>query len=150
MKLEKLFRRAIEIGIEADPRGKKNIDKLLKKFSDRQKKLEGIEKELFDDERTWNPFPDCRIINGKGTEEIKHMMIGIDIETQEVLLADRLREKGKKIDCLFIHHPEGRALADLDKVMPVQVDVLALHGVPVNHSEAQLTPRMDKIWRAIH
>jgi putative NIF3 family GTP cyclohydrolase 1 type 2 len=150
MKLETLFRRAVDIGIEADPRGKKRIDALLKKHADRKKKLEGIEKEIFDDERTWNPFPDCRVINGTGKEEVKRLMVGIDIETQEVLLADRLREKGVNIDCLFIHHPEGRALADLEKIMPLQVDVLASVGVPVNHSEAQLRPRMDKIWRAIH
>jgi len=150
MKLEKLFRRAIEIGIDADPRGKKQIQRLLKRHEERGKKLSGLEKELFDGERTWNPFPDCRIINGTGKEEVKTMMIGIDIETQEVLLADRLREKGERIDCLFIHHPEGRALADLDKIMPLQVDVLAKVGVPVNHSEAQLRPRMDRIWRAIH
>ena len=150
MKLEKLFRRAVEIGIQADVREKKHFDKYFKKQKEKGKKLEGWKKDIFDEERTWNPFPDCRIINGKGTEEIKTLMVGIDIETPEVLLADRLREKGMKIDCLFIHHPEGRALADLDKVMTLQVDVLALHGVPVNHSEAQLTPRMDKIWRSIH
>ena len=34
--------------------------------------------------------------------------------------------------------------------MPLQIDILAGVGVPVNHSEAQLRPRMNKIWRAIH
>lgn len=150
MKLEKLFRRAVEIGMEADVRDKKFFDKQFKKVKEKAKKLEGWHKDVFDEERTWNPFPDCRIINGSGKEEVKTLMVGIDIETQEVMLADRLRQKGMQIDCLFIHHPEGRALADLEKVMPLQVDVLASLGVPVNHSEAQLKPRMDKIWRAIH
>ena len=150
MKLSKLYKRTIEIGMDADPRGKKQLEKMLKKHSDRSKKLEGKEKENFDMERTWNPYADSRIINGTGDEEVQRLMIGIDIETPEVLLADRLREKGEKIDCIMIHHPEGRALADLEKVMPLQVDVLAQAGVPVNHSEAQLRPRMDRIWRAIH
>lgn len=150
MKLSKLYKRTIEIGMEADPRGKKALEKMLKKQQDRMKKLEGKEKELFDEERTWNPYSDSRIINGSGEEEVKRLMIGIDIETPEMLLADRLREKGEKIDCMMIHHPEGRGLADLEKVMPLQVDVLAQVGVPINHSEAQLRPRMDKIWRAIH
>lgn len=150
MKLSKLFERAVEIGIEADPRGKKFIDRMLKKQKERGAKLEGKEKEIFDHERTWNPYGDCRIIAGTGEEEVKHLMIGIDFETPEVLLADRLREQGMKIDCLMTHHPEGRALADLDKVMPVQVDVYAQAGVPVNHSEGLLRPRMDRIWRAIH
>ncbi|MBI3331400.1 NGG1p interacting factor NIF3 [Candidatus Peregrinibacteria bacterium] len=150
MKLQKLFRRAVEIGIEADPRGKKEVEKALKKYKDKQKKLEGKEKELFDEERTWNPYSDSRILWGTGDEDITHIMVGIDIETQEFLLADRLRERGKKIDCILIHHPEGRALADLDKVMPLQVAVYEQAGVPVNHSESLLRPRMDRIWRAIH
>lgn len=150
MKLKHLYKRAIEIGIDADPRGKKHIEKMLKKYEDRAKKLEGFEKEIFDHERTWNPYSDCRIINGTGEEEIKVVMIGIDMEAPEVLLADRLREKGTRIDAIMTHHPEGRALADLDKVMPLQVDVYAQAGVPVNHSEGLLRPRMDRIWRAIH
>ncbi|MBM3230899.1 NGG1p interacting factor NIF3 [Candidatus Peregrinibacteria bacterium] len=150
MKLKKLFDSAVQHGIDADPRTRKGVEKLLKKQKERMKKLDEKEKEYFDEERTWNPYADTRIINGSGEEDVKTLMVGIDGETQEVLLADRLREKGHKIDCMFIHHPEGRALADLDKVMPLQVDLLGLHGVPVNHSEAQIRPRMDKIWRAIH
>lgn len=150
MKLSAFFERAVQHGIDADPRGKKRVAAILKKYSDRKKKLDGVEKELFDDERTWNPFPDSRVINGSGNEEIKHLIIGIDMETQEVLLTDRLRQQGKKIDAMFIHHPEGRALADLDKMMPLQADVLMNLGVPVNHTEGHLRPRMDRIWRAIH
>lgn len=150
MKLNKLYRRAVEIGMEADARSRKQLDKELKKHKDRWTKASEKEREFMDEERTWNPYSDCRIINGTGDEEMKLMMVGIDIETPEILLADRLREKGQKIDGLLIHHPEGRALADLDKVLPLQIDVLAQVGVPVNISEASLRPRMDKIWRSIH
>lgn len=150
MKLKKLFSRAIEIGIAADPRGKKTIDKLLRKQKEKYDKLDAKEKEYFDAERLWNPFSDSRIIAGTGEEDVQRVMVGIDIETPEVLLADRLRERGEKIDALFIHHPEGRALADLEKVMALQIDVLAQVGVPVNHAEGHLRPRMDRIWRAIH
>ena len=150
MKLQKLFRRAVELGIDADPRGKKYLDKMFKRIKEKAAKLEGKEKEWFDDERTWNPYPDSRVINGTGEENIQRLMVCIDGEIQEMLLADRLREKGEKIDAVLIHHPEGRALADLEKAMPVQVDVYAQAGVPVNHSEGLLRPRMDRIWRAIH
>ena len=150
MKLNTLFKKSVEHGMEADVREKEFFDRQFKKEKDRQEGLKGWQAEIADEERTWNPYPDCRIINGTGEEEVKTMMIGIDIETPEVLLADRLREKGEKIDALFIHHPEGRALADLGAVMPLQVDVLAKAGVPVNHSEGHLRPRMDRIWRAIH
>lgn len=150
MKLQTFFKKAVDLGMQYDPRGRKQIDKFLKKYKDREKKLEGKEKEYFDAERTWNPYSDCRIINGDGSEEFTHLFVGIDIETPEFLLIDRLRAMGKKIDGALIHHPEGRALADLEKVMPLQIDLLAHIGVPVNLSEGLLRPRMEKLWRSIH
>jgi hypothetical protein len=150
MKLKTLYKRTIEIGIEADPRDKAYIQKLLKKQADKAKKLEGKEKAYFDDERTWNPYHDSRIHVGTGEEDVKRLAVGIDIETPEILLLDRLREKGEKIDCILIHHPEGRAFADLEKVMPLQADVYAAAGVPVNQTDHLLAPRMGRIWRAIH
>lgn len=150
MKLKQLYKRTIEIGIEADPRDRKYIDKLLKKHAEKAKKVDGKDKKYFDEERTWNPYSDSRILHGTGDEDVKRIMVGIDIEVPELLLADRLREKGETIDCVMIHHPEGRALADLEKVMPLQCDVYHAAGVPVNVSEKLLAPRMDRIWRAIH
>ncbi len=150
MKLKQFYKRTIEIGIEADPRDKAYINKLLKKHADRMKKVEGKEKRYFDEERTWNPYADSRILNGTGEEDVKRVAVGIDIETPEILLIDRLRERGEKIDCIIIHHPEGRALVDLEKVMPLQADVYLAAGVPVNQSEYLLAPRMGRIWRAIH
>lgn len=150
MKLKNLFKSAVEHGIDSDPRGRKALEKMLKKQSEKMKKLEGRDRELFDEERTWNPYSDSRVINGTGEEDVQVLMVGIDIETQEVLLADRLREKGEKIDALFIHHPEGRALADLEKVMTLQIDTMAQCGVPENIAEGMLAPRMNRIWRVIH
>ncbi len=150
MKLKTLFKRSVEIGMSADPRSRKDIEKQMKKHKDRGEKATGKDKEYFDHERSWNPYSDSRIINGTGEEEVQVLMVGIDIETPEFLLADRLREKGERIDAVLIHHPEGRALADLDKVMSLQIDILAQVGVPVNVSEAQLNPRISRIWRAIH
>lgn len=150
MKLKHLYKRTIEIGIEADPRDKAYIQRLLKQEADKQKKLDGKEKRYMDDERTWNPYHDSRILHGTGEEEVKRIMVGIDIEVGEILLADRLRAQGEKIDLIIVHHPEGRAFADLNKVMPLQADVYAGAGVPLNQTEYLLAPRMGRIWRAIH
>jgi len=150
MKLQTLFELTIQAGMKADPRGQKQINKVLEKYKKREKKLDKDEKPFFDKERKWNPYGDTRIMNGTGNENVKTLMVGIDINTPEVLLADRLREKGEKIDAIMGHHPEGRALADLEKVLPLQVDLLANVGVPVNVSEGHLHTRIDKILRAIH
>ena len=150
MKLSKLFSRIVEHGIVADPRTKKDIEKALKKYKINQKKLSKKEAELFDEERLWNPYADTRIYNGTGNEDIKSVIVGIDVETPELLLVDLLNKKGKKIEAVMAHHPEARSLADLDKVMDMQIDLLAQHGVPENRADALMRPRMEKIWRAIH
>lgn len=150
MKLQKFFETAVECGIKYDPRPRAQIEKMLKKYKDKEKNLKEKEKEYFDHERTWNPYSDSRILNGNGSEEFTHVFVGIDVETPELLLIDRLREKGTRIDGALIHHPEGRALADLEKVMTLQIDLLATVGIPENQSEALLRPRMDRIWRSIH
>lgn len=150
MKLNQFFKKAVELGIAADPRGKEQIQKQFKKEKDRQKKLEGMELELIDEERTWNPFGDSRIINGTGDEEFTHIAVGIDIETPELLLLDHLRRGGKRIDGVLSHHPEGRALMDLPLMMPMLADMLAEHGLFINQMEGMLRPRIDKVRRSIH
>src|SRR3989344_1902717 len=85
MKLQALFEHAIQAGIDADPRGRKQVEKLLQKAKNRGKKLEDDDRKFFDEERTWNPYGDSRIINGTGKEEVKTLMVGIDIETPEIL-----------------------------------------------------------------
>src|SRR3990167_5989020 len=97
MKLKKLFDLAVEAGIAADPRSEAVIRKSLKRVEERHKRLEGKEREHIDAERTWNPYLDSRILNGTGNEEIQNLMIGIDIETPEILLANELRKAGEKI-----------------------------------------------------
>ncbi|MBT4240997.1 NGG1p interacting factor NIF3 [Candidatus Peribacteria bacterium] len=150
MKLNQLFKLAIQGGIEADPRSMDDIKKSLKRVEARHKRLEGKEKEHLDEEEKWNPYLDSRILYGTGEENIKNIMVGIDIDTSELLLANELKKQGLEIDAVLAHHPSGRALADLEKVMPVQIDVVAQCGVPVNQAEGMLRPSMDRIWRSIH
>ena len=82
MKLKNLFKSAVEHGIDSDPRGRKALEKMLKKQSEKMKKLEGRDRELFDEERTWNPYSGSRVINGTGEEDVQVLMVGIDIETE--------------------------------------------------------------------
>jgi hypothetical protein len=76
-------------------------------------------------------------------------MIGIDIETSEILLADKLKEKGKAIDLVLTHHPEGRAYANFHQVMSMQADILNKFGVPINIAEAYTQIRLNEVGRRV-
>ncbi|MBI3991220.1 MAG: NGG1p interacting factor NIF3, partial [Candidatus Omnitrophica bacterium] len=67
----------------------------------------------------------------------------------EVLLADRLRQKGKKLDMIITHHPEGRALANFYEVMHMQADILSKVGVPINVAEGLLSERIQEVARRV-
>jgi putative NIF3 family GTP cyclohydrolase 1 type 2 len=71
------------------------------------------------------------------------------MEIGEVLLADRLTEKGTKIDLIIAHHPEGRALAALHKVMNMQEDILEQYGVPINIAEGIMSSRISEVQRGL-
>ena len=149
MKLKELYELVIEKGIEQDPRGKACVKKELHKIKKKYDALTKAEKEEFDVERMRNPYSDTRILQGTGNEEIKKVLLGIDIDVAEVLLADRLNEKGKKIDLIISHHPEGRALAALYQVMYMQTDIAHSMGVPITIAENLMNKRITEIERRL-
>ncbi len=149
MKLRDIYKKAIEIAIENDPRGR---DIVLKDLEHRKKDLEDLkpdEKEFFDKESLQNPYSDSRILYGTDDEEIKGILVGIDIEVGEVLLADSLRSRGRRIDLLLSHHPEGRAFANLYTVMQMQSDILNKFGVPINVEESLMEGRIKEVERKL-
>ena len=136
------------MGNEKDPRGKEGIKRLLEESRQQYEKLPEKEKQHFDLDSLDNPFPDSRILVGDPDTEVKTALVGIDMEVPEVLLADRLREKGKDIDLIISHHPEGRALVNLDKVMALQADEWHRYGVPINVGDVLIGKRSLEIYRA--
>ncbi|ADI02477.1 hypothetical protein [Syntrophothermus lipocalidus] len=149
MKLADIYRLAVEKGIESDVRGREEIERLLAQARKDYEKLEEKDREFFDQDSLWNPFADTRILNGNGEEEVNTVMCGVDIETPEMLLADRLRERGEKIDLVIAHHPEGKAQAALHQVMELQADLLYRAGIPINVAEGILGPRIAEVERLI-
>ncbi|MCD4690503.1 NGG1p interacting factor NIF3, partial [bacterium] len=111
--------------------------------------LKGNDRDVFDAERLTNPYADSRILHGADSVEVKSIIMGIDMETPEVLLTDRLQEKGAKIDLIWGHHPEGGALANLSGVMAMQADILHAHGVPINIAEGIMGPRIKQVERGV-
>jgi hypothetical protein len=149
LKLRTIYETAIKKGIEADPRGKKEVMKSLERVKKSHAEMKDDEKEFFDAESLTNPYADTRILHGSGDEEIETALVGIDMEVGEILLADRLNSKGRKIDLVISHHPEGRAFANFYEVMRMQADILKQFGVPINVAEALLEPRINEVARRI-
>jgi hypothetical protein len=148
MKLEALYRKAVETGIANDLRGGEEIRRLLEEEKERLGKLPEDEKDDFDRDRLFNPYADTRILNGSQDIEVKEAIVGIDMEVGEILLAYVLnRDEGKKIDLVIGHHPEGYALARLHDVMRLQSDLLAAFGVPVSVAEQLMEKRIGEIER---
>jgi len=136
MTIQQIYDLSIAQGIKADVRGAAVLQRRLKKLREKYEKMSGIEKEVFDMEDLTNPFPDSRMYAADPRKQVKRVLSGIDLEVGEVLLADRLRERGQEIDLLLFHHPIGAGLSDLSGVMDLQVELLAHHGIPINAAQA--------------
>lgn len=149
MKLKDIYQLAVETGIEADARTRAEIDKQLLKDKEGFEKLEADEKELFDGDKLWNPYSDTRLLYGDDDREVDGLLVGIDMEVSEIVLADRLREKGRTVELVLAHHPEGKALAGLSDVMRMQADIWAVRGVPINVGDALIGGRMREVYRRL-
>ena len=121
--MKEIYEAMVENAIKMDPRSRKSINADLKKAHEDYSEAKGQDKRFFDKESLKHPYYDTRIINGSGDEDVSNVMVGIDIGVDELLLADRLMEKGMNIDLVISHHPSARALAQLDKVMGIQSDI---------------------------
>jgi len=146
MKIKDIFNLALRMGIRADFRGQDGIEKLLKRKKEKYEKLSEKEKEEFDLEALENPYLDSRIYHIAQDKEIKKVLVGIDIEPAEILMA---KEIGG-IDLIIGHHPLGRGLAHLAEVMDLQCDVLNFYGVPINVAEGIMKERIDEVARGVN
>jgi hypothetical protein len=151
MKLKKLYEIIIQEGMAADPRGKTRIQQELMRNKERFDALAPKEKEYVDREILTNPYDDTRILAGPTDAEIKNILVGIDIDANELLLADRLNAKRKtQIDACVAHHPQGIAYANFYEVMDMQADIFFDLGVPINISEKLVEARKKEVGRRLH
>jgi putative NIF3 family GTP cyclohydrolase 1 type 2 len=150
MKLERLYKKAVEIGIENDLRGKTEIKRILTEEKEKYKGLKDEEIEYYDKDRLFNPFSDTRVLHGDLNTEVKKVIAGVDMEVGEIILTYLLnKNQGKKIDLIIAHHPEGYALAQLYDVMKLQADLLASYGITVSVAEQLLEKRISEIERRL-
>ncbi|HZJ40651.1 MAG TPA: hypothetical protein VFD16_00075 [Candidatus Saccharimonadales bacterium] len=144
MKTEEIYDLAIKLGIDSDLRGKEEVKKQLARVNKKYEAMSEKEKADFDTEKLSNPYSDARILFDNG-REIKKILVGIDMETAELMLAKQLGG----IDLVLAHHPEGVALADLSDVMKLQAQVLANYGIPINIAESVIKSRISEVHRGI-
>lgn len=146
MRIQDVYDLAIKIGKEADFRSAQDLEKLLLRRKEKFNKLPEEEKNNFNREALVNPYSDTRILNISDDRDVKKILVGIDIEPAEILLA---KEIGN-IDLVISHHPLGSALANLHEVMELQCDVLSQYGVPINVAEGLMTERISEVARGVN
>jgi putative NIF3 family GTP cyclohydrolase 1 type 2 len=134
------------MGKKADFRGISGVKKVLERKKEKFEKLSKKEKEFFDIEMLENPYSDSRILNIAKDKEIKKALVGIDIDSAEVLLAKEIGD----IDLIISHHPLGKGLATLSEVMELQCDVLNKYGVPINIAEGLMKERISEVARGLN
>ncbi len=146
MTIKNIYNLALEMGIAADPRGKRGVQKWLEREKKTYNALSKDDKEFFDRERLSNPYADTRFHFGDLNKSVKTVLAGIDIEVGEIALIKALN---KDIDLIINHHPIGKSLAAFAPVMNMQADMMAAQGVPINVAEGILKERVAKVNRGV-
>jgi len=146
MTIKEIQKLAINLGINADFRGKEGVEDFLERKKKKYQNLSEKEKEDFDKEALENPYLDSRIYNISQDKEIKRVLVGIDVDPAEILLAKELGN----IDLIIAHHPLGKGLAHLADVMDLQEDVLNFYGVPINIAEGLMKERISEVARGVN
>jgi len=152
MKLQEFYRTAVALGIEFDPRGPAWVKKALQRAREEYNMMTTEEKVWSGKEHTINPYDDTRVLNGSPDMEIKNkILVGIDIGSGEILVADKLRQRGKKIDLIVAHHPEGKAYAKYHTVIQMQAEILHKFGIPINVADGILSEKIREVEnRVLH
>lgn len=78
--------------------------------------------------------------------DIRKILFGIDMETQELLLGKELG-----VDLVIGHHPHtGEQEIYFHKVLEVQIDKMMSFGIPINRAQKALKSKMNSIERNSH
>jgi len=120
LNLSYFYNQVVRFGIENDPRKKSRVKN----------------------------FEDTAILYGDPKTKVKKVLVGIDIEVGELLLADKIRSN-QGLDLVISHHPEGYAYAQLYKVMSLQIDLLCKAGVAKEIAQELLEERQREVQRKI-
>ena len=120
MKLKHLYNQIVKFGKDRDPRGRGGV----------------------------KSFEDTAVLYGGLNTDIKKIMVGIDIDAGELLLADRIRNSDG-LDLVISHHPQGAAYAHFYQVMQLQVNMLAGAGIDKKVAQELINERMFEVEKRV-
>lgn len=84
------------------------------------------------------PYDTDVIVNGTGIQKV---LIGIDMETAELILAKNLG-----YDCVISHHPKADScVVDFAKVMDVQIHRMVKSKIPINKAQKALKKQQKSV-----
>lgn len=146
MTIKEIYNLTLQMGALADFRGEHGVRRFLEGKKKKYEKMDEKEKSDFDLEALENPYLDSRIYNISDDKDIKKVLVGIDIEPAELLMAKEI----DNIDLIIAHHPFGKGLAYLADVMDLQIDVLNYYGVPINIAEGLMKERISEVARGVN
>jgi putative NIF3 family GTP cyclohydrolase 1 type 2 len=146
MKIQDIHNLAIKMGMDSDFRGTDGVQKLLDSKKKRFDKLSAEDQKEFDKDALENPYLDSGVYNVADDKEIRRVLVGIDVGTDEILIAKELGN----IDLVIAHHPVGKGLAQLADVMELQADVCNYYGVPINIAEGLMRERISEVARGVN
>lgn len=149
MTTSEIFNLGVEQAVLSDPRGKIGVESYLKRIAKEYEDLKQDDKQFFDTTLLKNPYPDSSIHVDNG-QAIKRVMAGIDISGTEILLASQLGERGKPIDLVIGHHPNGKSLTNLQEVMEMSIGVYESYGLPIHIAEKLMEERIREVGRSTH
>ncbi|AOT71109.1 Nif3-like dinuclear metal center hexameric protein [Geosporobacter ferrireducens] len=79
-------------------------------------------------------------------DNIKKVLFGVDMETQELLLGKELG-----VDLVISHHPHtGEQEIHFHKVLEVQIDKMISYGIPINKAQKALRKKVNSLERNAH
>ncbi len=149
IKFKTIYDLAVKKGIKEDLRSRGAVEETIKESKKEYRKTKGVERKTFDVEKTKQPYADTRMLYGSPDAEVKTVMVGIDIDVQELLLADRLREKGVNVDLVISHHPSGRGYAQLHEVMNIQAGIWEKYGLEKKMAKEIMKHRLEQVARGV-
>ena len=83
VRLDEIYKIAVQAGRDADPRGAERLEKELAAAKKEYDELKEKDREFFDLERLTNPYADTRILNGAPETDVRAVLVGIDMEVGE-------------------------------------------------------------------